>query len=359
MNNSLATVVYDVCGVFWDPVPQEFKLFAEHLYQSSKQRISLRQNEEIARFHLCVMLTALNFKKKYNLESINLQSAPIKKNIAHKLLVLFQRSLNLNHIELPIKSPSSSPKKSPGPKTPRKRKNDSSAPNTPSPLKKLSFGVGIDTPSKSQLTKKLEGVLNDEQQKHWGSSVPASFMDSQPSTPKKKQTPNSASSTPISKLTGKSISSNDIITLCNKFQIEQSVTENILETFKQYYAKISNEWMLICGLILNCYFIINHEPLKKNLGSKSQSIKQMFYLQNGGLLLEQINTSLSIVKDLIIHSKWIKELSKKYNYKDDNSQSSSVLHGMITPDVQYHSKAMVTKYNEWIQDVKFRLASKT
>ncbi|CCH40950.1 Origin recognition complex subunit 6 [Wickerhamomyces ciferrii] len=364
--------IRDVAPTLSEPYPQELRRLIDSLYDYSKFKISLSQNEEIARYHICAILAIERLKPQFNFQDPVLDKAPVPTKMVAQLLNIFQ-----NHFQVKSSKPTpvSTPKKkiddkklkvpTPSP-SPSKRKpgRPPGSPNKLTLRQKLEKASGDKSTSSSNSTPQnspKKQIISDE----FLQKTPKKNTQSQPNTPTKsilkfngnKTGPTSNYSSPTKYM--KLLSASEITALCNKFQLDTDVTQNIIETFKQYCRKVSNEWILLCGLIINCYFVIHHKVINEQLGSKTSTIKAMFSLQNGGLMLEQVNTSVNIAHNLIAYNKWFKQLKIKHGVSLESQSIASTTGNMISPEVQFHSAQKQKAYHDWLQKIKTELIQKS
>lgn len=349
----ITTAIRDVAPTLSEPYPQDLKRLIDNLYNSSKHKISLKQNEEIARYHICAIMAVNRLKNEKGFLDPVLDNSPVPTKVVLNLLKLFDANLQGSSINTPVS-------------TPQKRRIVDRDPKTgtpsPSPAKKRGRPPSA---IKLPLTEQLEAARSAGSKTTTPLNSPSKPLQSTTSkTPSKstmnspfKNPPASSYSSPSKHL--RLLSASEITALCNKFQLETDVVQNVLETFKQYCNKVSNEWILLCGLIINCYFVINHTVISEKVGSKTNVIKTMFSLQNGGLMLDEVNTSISIVQNLIAHNKWFKQLKIRNGFKIEEQTIASTSGNMISKDVQFHSESAQLAQKEWLEKVKHELLSGT
>lgn len=299
--------IRDVVPSLSQDVPDQLKQLTLNLYLASKNKINLRPNEEIARHHLSAYIATDRLSDRLRLPAPSLKNFPVPAKSAASLLGIFK-------LNLLSESTSSTPNT-----TPRKRP----IPTTPSPQKRAR-GRPPGTKTKTEFQKKLEAAAATDK------SIKNELIEEE-----------------IGPKDLKLLTSREITSLCNKFQLDSEIVSNILKTFQKYSRKLSNEWSLIVGLILNCYFVVNHKILKENIGFKTNVIKSMLTEQQGGLMLVEIQASIEIVSNLIIYNKWFKSLKNKYDYPIYELANLDQFGSMISSNYQFSSKKSINEYNEW------------
>lgn len=341
----ILTALRDVAPTLSEPYPQELKRLIDNLYNSSKHKIQLKQNEEIARYHICAIIAVNKLKQELGLLDPLLDKSPVPTRTALQLLHLFETSLQ-------IKGSKSTPVSTP------QKKRALEVEVTPSSTKRRGRPPSA---KKLPLTERLEALSSQTSKTPETSPIKsktaAFFKTSNGSPSVKSPTKYPGSSTYSSPSKHMQLlSASEITGLCNKFQLETSIIENILETFKQYCSKVSNEWVLLCGLIINCYFVINHKVISENVGSKTNVIKTMFSLQNGGLMLDEVNKSITIVQNLITHNKWFKQLKMKNDLSFEEQTIASTSGNMIPKSSQFRSNRLQKDYKEWVETIKHNIS---
>lgn len=347
----ITTAIRDVAPTLSEPYPQELKRAIDNFYNSSKHQIPLKQNEEIARYHICAVMAINRLKQEKGFLEPAYDKSPLPTKMFRQLVDLFEANLQTKSA---VTTPVSTPQK--------KRVLNKVETPTPSPARKRGRPPSA---KKLLLVDRLE-ALNTQDPTSAPFTSPTKLK-----TPKSQRTPHGSpsKSSPL-KSTGSTaysspskhmnvLSASEITALCNKFQLETNVIENVLDTFKQYCNKVSNEWVLLCGLIINCYFVINHEVISEKVGSRSNVIKTMFSLQNGGLMLDEVNKSITIVQNLISHNKWFKQLKIKYDLPFDEETIASTSGNMISKSAQFLSERAQHDQKAWIESVRHEISTRS
>lgn len=345
----IITAIRDVAPTLSEPYPQELKRMINNIYNSSKQKINLKQSEEIARYHICAIVAINRLKSEHGFLDPVLDNSPIPTKSVVQLLNLFEANLQ-------IKSSASTPIS-----TPQKKRiignetnpSPSGAKGAPSSAKKLKLTDKLDLIAAESQSSPETTPLNSPTKVKTPKSHNNLLKTPSKSSPLKRSIGGSGYASPSKHL--KLLSASEITALCNKFQLEQDVVSNVLDTFRQYFNKVSNEWVLLSGLIINCYFVINHQVINEKVGSRANVIKTMFSLQNGGLMLDDVNKSVTIVHGLISHNKWFKQLKLKFDFPLDEGTIASTSGNMISKDVQFNSKESQALQELWINKIKHEI----
>ncbi|CDR46172.1 CYFA0S22e00870g1_1 [Cyberlindnera fabianii] len=356
MNSSVTSAIRDVAPTLPEPIPDTLRQLTERLYASSRQKIPLKQHEEAARYHICAIVAVNRNLSELNITNPTLNGVPLPAKSCKELVQLFTSRLDAKNQN--ASSPIKNQNLTQTPKKDSTLKDKSTAPVTPSPRKRgRPPGSGRKTP----LTKKLEAAADD-------SPIKKTPQKSSPNKKLQKKIEAFAakdlappleatvSGLDLEALTSPEkqfilLSSREITALCNKFEIESEITKHIIDTFQQYFNKVTNEWILICGLVLNCYFVVNHRALESQVGAKTSVFKIMFNLQNGGLMLNDIHSSVGIVRSIIEYSRWFKKLRVKYNYPASESISFTS-DSMIGPAYRFHSAEAREQQAQWLDYVR-------
>ncbi|KAH3676150.1 hypothetical protein WICMUC_002172 [Wickerhamomyces mucosus] len=331
-NPYLDSAIRDVIPTVPDPIPESLRSLTERLYHSSKSKISLKPQEELARYHISAIVAA-NFKRsQLGLMAPAIDTVPLSTRSTKELIQVFQNTL------VGASSVQSTPKK----------KTKENSPVTPSPKKKVGRPKGSKgmTPFMKRLLEKDTGIsLSPSPSKRQKMQSISDSDNDDNETPEKNDNENKIH--PNLKL----LTSIEITALCNKFQLEEDVTKDVVRTFQRYFNKVSNEWIMICGLIINCYFVIHHEKIRDSIGSRILAMRAMFKLQNGGLMMTDVQSSVDVVKPLIEYNRWFKKLKQKYSYKE--TQYSLVNSGsMISKSYQFSKIQNDIQFIEWLGEVK-------
>ncbi|KAH3682161.1 hypothetical protein WICPIJ_006873 [Wickerhamomyces pijperi] len=392
MNSVLESVLHDVLPTV-HTLPANLKTETSNLYNRSRSIIPLRPNEESARYHICAILAVNKFKNELNVLGPSIDRVPLPPKTTRAFINMFNQQLNRgvrstnsspSKNRSPTKSLTGSPTKGRSPitnihdmrdllKTPRKRgrppKNPLSQSQSPHKIKspfmqRLEHASGslimndITSPNlSSSPSKSASGTSPLRKGEIYRDPEPGDtnnpFLDSQA------HEISIFDSSTLTKSQFKTLNSQEIITLCNKFQLPHHIVPHILSTFQKYHSTASNEWMILCGLILNCYFIIHHQGIKLHLGSKSKIIKTMFDLQNGGLLLSEMKKGISLVYGLIEFAGWFKKLSVEYGCTGDKQLQRNRINeeSFITQSWKFVEEGNSGKrdFEEWLSAMKLEI----
>lgn len=289
--NSIDAALNDVLPYLSGSFPQSLKQLTGRLYAASK-RIQLRPQEEVARHHLCALVAINQDLAQLNTTAPSLDSVPLPPKVAKELFQTFTRELG-------------------GPVTPTaKRLRDELTPmGSPSPSP-------IAWPTKKRMGRPPK-AKNPFMDKPIAATATITTTNTQVTETHEPLEPTMHPLLSISQ---------SVIALCNKFQLDITTTSHILATFHSYSDKVSKEWILICGLVLNCYYTIHHR-LMSEVGRRAKVEAAMFNLQQGQLLRSDIGKSVEIVRGFIGHARWFKNLKLEHGLKEQYKSYDSMLVG--------------------------------
>ncbi|CEP23681.1 unnamed protein product [Cyberlindnera jadinii] len=354
MNNTLDCAIRDVAPDLSGAIPAELKQLTSRLYASSRQKIPLRQQQELARHHLCAIVAVTKLSSRLNLTPASVSNVPLPPKLINELVTTFMTKLDGlgSSSNTPISTPSKArivdldTATTPMLQSPSLRASQladqSPTPTpttTPSPVKR-GKGRPPGSKNKSKFMKNLEKRM-------------PSLLQSDPGSP----STTSKVTESLRDVAGTSIdterhllllTTREIVVLCNKFQLDSTLANNVLETYHKYCYKVANEWILICGLILNCYLVVNNKLLAAVVGSKTNAIKTMFNLQKGGLMLSDVKQSIEITRPLVDHLRWFKCLKKEH---DAHDTSSINIGGNMLHNYKFSSEELLHDQEEWLNHI--------
>lgn len=325
--NAIDGAIRDVAPHVAGEIPTELRQLTSRLYASSKQRIQLRPQEEVARHHLCAIVAVQRHLHTLNITAPSLDGVPLPPKTAEALLTTFIKQLESPSV---TSTPTATPMATPQSNRVRELELVNTTTPSPSPSKR---GKGRPPGSKSKskfmkdLTKSLPSLLHNDKTK---TNITESLIDTQQHM--------------------LLLSSREITVLCNKFQLDSALTHNVIATYTKYWNKVANEWTLICGLILNCYNIIHHQLLDEVVGTRSEVERTMFSLQSGGLMRGDVHRSADVVLPLIVHQRWFKELKRQHGFVDAAQEVDSG--SMLVSRFRFHSLENTRAYDEWIAGIR-------
>jgi origin recognition complex subunit 6 len=335
--NAIDGAIRAVAPELLGPIPQDLRQLTSRLYASSKQKIPLKPQEEIARYHLCAAVAVTRQVEALNVASPTLDAIPLPPKSARDLVSRFMTQLE---------GASTTPQANSPFKTPQaQRVRDIGTPGTLEPSCQPPLKSPSDSPSKSPSKSPFKrgkgrpagsknmSLFAKDLRKNQQSALTSALIDAADAE-KNIQV----------------LISRQITTICNKFQLSARVVQDVLDTYQKYCNKVANEWILISGLVLNCYIVIHHKLLKDQVGGKASVSKIMLYEQKGGLTLSDIQRSVDIVRALIDHHTWFKELKKEYVH--DIDQDIMAYSGtMLVQRYMYHSKENREAQAEWVAGI--------
>lgn len=347
------------------------------LYNTSLNKVFLKQDEETARCHICAYIATEKLATKYMADlQYYMDRIPLEPKKVRNLLDVFKQNMfqmspvkNIQWTPSPKKrSPLKNSERftSKDPKelrqqlfgTPSKggsasklsspEKLASETPNT-SPMKtrrKLTFEEDSDGEDDSITTGNIGSLTGTVD--HVNKAKRTNEDDERDSgslEPKKKQARErrkTASSTPIPMLSNNNlltkknakISVKDIIDICNQFELPKEVAYCILDEYQANSTYLSCRWQLVCGLVLNCEFVVYNEKRRKDPRINHLLLEKMVYLMNARDITE-VTDCMKIVKEIIIGEKWFRNLQIEYNNFEGAKYEeviSSQLGSMLQPN---------------------------
>lgn len=368
----ISNAIRDIIPTHPEPYPKELIDYSSSLYSSSKTRNCILKNQyELARYHICVYLTIEKFEKRLDLPEPIVDKIPIPRNLIRKTVLEFKKNLNLSsngHGHGVTPSPS-----------PRKiailekvkensKKSDGSG-----------HGIGSLMTPPTKRIRKLNDIESDSGEDN--NDISDEYYSSDDSyTPKSRQTqlmtPNSSPSKNLkSKLlsagstkpkkrqmkkltscnsTTTSISTPLLISFCNRFDIPSDITKSILKTYANYYNRIKNPWGLLCGLVAVVYFKLNKDDIDNKLGFKIEFLSKLQLQQNGGLSQSDLQKWLKLINNLINSEKWFRDLDiSSVNNKIEIPISLNSSTSMIDFNTMYFSPIYNEEFENWCNLHKF------
>lgn len=358
----LELLLRDVIPTFQGPIPLQLVKFVESLHLLSLQKQPILPNKaDVGRMHICAYLGAEKYQERFSLPEASLRKVPLQPKIVDKILDDFRVNL-LDGIRSPSSTPFSTPTKNRV--SPTKALTSQNAPQISSPLKRLH---ALETPENDQKRPRLLADVESPFNPKNGSS---SLNDeASPFNPK-----GSKEGSPKKVLVSryqKRLTVADFISFCNNFYIPSTTTPLMVEAFlaqKHKFAKKS-EWLLACGLVHAAYIRVNHQILGSKMGAKNKFQDQLFQYQKGGLMKRMMVMWINVVEDAVKHESWIRDLERKFVYRDGANEGSShkaeiaaklgkgwdiieAIGGMVDASVMYDSQSQKEYYERWTGRVK-------
>lgn len=366
----ISNAIRDIIPTHPEPYPKELISYSSSLYSSSKTRNCILKNQyEIARYHICVYLTIEKFEKRLDLPEPIVDKIPIPRNLIRKTVLEFKKKLNLNNNITNVNS-LPSPRKI---AILEKIKENSKKSNDIS-------GIGSLMTPPTKRIRKLSDIESDDDISDEDYSSDDSY------TPRKKTnklqliTPNSSpsknlklklqsssvkpkkrqikklttSTTTTTTTTTNNISTPLLISFCNRFNIPSDITKSILKTYTNYYNRIKNPWGLLCGLVSVVYFKLNKDEIDNKLGFKIEFLLNLQKQQNGGLSKLDLQKWIKLINNLINSEKWFRDLDiSSINNKIEIPISLNSSTSMIDFNTMYFSPIYNQEFENWCKLYKF------
>lgn len=393
------------------------------LYNTSLNKVMLKQDEEVARCHICAYIASQKMNEKYMPDlCYYMDSIPLEPKKAKHLMNLFRQSLS-NSSPMKQFAWTPSPKKSrrspvkngdrftssdPGDlrkqlfgtptKVSQNDKNDQmTIPELPpmqtqeSPSitrRKLAFEeeeeeeeeetLGNESSSLKNTDKKAviedNDVDTDDYENHGSDFVseeetsdaqeskrrktkvskkvrkPQSEFKAAKALRKKGRVPNSLLTKKYCKM-----STEEIIRLCNDFELPRGVAYQIVEEYNINASRLVCPWQLVCGLVLNCTFIVFNERRHKDPRIDHFIISKMCGLMSTPRV-DDVIECVKLVKELIIGEKWFRDLQIKYD-DFDGIKYNEIIFRKLGSMLQT-TNILVTddQYNIWKRRIELDLA---
>lgn len=279
--------------------------YIDSLYSLSTMKLPLKQQEEVARYHLCAVVAVERMLEKHNLPHPEIDQIPVAPLVAKRLIVEIRDMVN-NKGGSPTKSRMLSPVKS-RVSTPRTNRKSAVSTPTSSATRKLFQDPKTPTPSAEGTPTRRSrgrppGALNRTTLEKMGQSPFQTASTIKVITPF------------LSPNKKKFISTPELISFCNKFQLPQQVTANVLHTFSEYHNRIKHEWALLCGLVALVYTIMHHDLINRKPSVKADFFDKLHSLQNGALLRQSLSEWINLIHEFFKDVKWVKQLKFEYGY---------------------------------------------
>lgn len=369
---------------------------SRRLYNSSLNKVMLKNDEEIARPYLCAFLACQLFEEKRKLTNLLyfIDRIPLEPRKAKNLIQLFKYQLVDNASPLKNYNWSPSPKKNKKQNSPLKS-TESLVSRNPEELRKDLFGSPsasriLKTPSASPLKDTLALTAKSAQASPLKTRRRLEFEEenledinefvssiSSPVKNKKKdsdispsreptpveisetsvilesptkrrgrprktdiregnQIPKSPEKKRISLLEKKhaKVSISEFFKLCNLFELPKDVTYPIYDFFQKNSSFLISPWQLVCGLILISSFIAHSKKCRKDPRTKLLIIQKML-IPMRTRSVQDITATIPIVKELITAETWYRNMQMRYNCFDGisfNEVSSQKLGSMLQKD---------------------------
>lgn len=149
----------------------------------------------------------------------------------------------------------------------------------------------------------------------------------------------------------------DVISLCNHFELPQSVSFTILDFYMINQSYLIYQWQLVCGLVLHCTFIVFNEKRRKDPRINHILLEKMMdYMRCDSV--NDIRECFNIVYELIVGEQWYRDLEIKYNYFEGLKYEESIkikLGSMLQDNKTLFND---DQYENWKQNILFDLSLK-
>ncbi|CAI4515482.1 CDG_1a_G0024680.mRNA.1.CDS.1 [Saccharomyces cerevisiae] len=392
------------------------------LYNTSLNKVMLKQDEEVARCHICAYIASQKMNEKHMPDlCYYIDSIPLEPKKAKHLMNLFRQSLSNSspmkqfawtpspkkNKRSPVKNggrfTSSDPKELRNqlfgtPTKVRKSQNNDSfvIPELPpmqtneSPSitrRKLAFEEDDDEDEeepgndglslKSHINKSITGTRNvdsDEYENHESDPTseeeplgvqesrsgrtkqnkavgkPQSELKTAKALRKRGRIPNSLLVKKYCKMT-----TEEIIRLCNDFELPREVAYKIVDEYNINASRLVCPWQLVCGLVLNCTFIVFNERRRKDPRIDHFIVSKMCSLMLTSKV-DDVIECVKLVKELIIGEKWFRDLQIRYD-DFDGIRYDEIIFRKLGSMLQT-TNILVTddQYNIWKKRIEMDLA---
>ena len=398
------------------------------LYNTSLNKVMLKQDEEVARCHICAYIASQKMNEKHMPDlGYYMDNIPLEPKKAKHLMSLFRQSLSNSS---PMKQFAWTPSPKKNKRSPVKN-GDRFTSSDPKELRKQLFGTPTkvgqseksDLPiipelppaqhfeSPSTTRRKLafeeeeeeeedddeeEAATADNDSSSKGHNIKTTFVNDDADTDdydnnesdfgseeemsgvqenkrrnakqvKKIRKPQSELKTakalrkrgrvPNSLLAKKycKMTTEEIIRLCNDFELPREVAYQIVDEYNINASRLVCPWQLVCGLVLNCTFIVFNERRRKDPRIDHFIISKMC-----GLMLtpkaDDVIECVKLVKELIIGEKWFRDLQIKFD-DFDGIKYSEIIFRKLGSMLQT-TNILVTddQYNIWKKRIELDLA---
>lgn len=153
------------------------------------------------------------------------------------------------------------------------------------------------------------------------------------------------------------IKTNDIISVCNQFEIPKDTAYNILHQFMELSTFLQCPWQLLCGLIINCTFIVHNEKRRKDPRIDHMILERMCLLMKTSDVSEVLNC-IKTVKEVIVGENWFRNLQIKYDNFDGAHFQEAIAARLGSMLQSNNILASDEQYNNWRrkidQDISLR-----
>lgn len=391
------------------------------LYNTSLNKVMLKQDEEVARCHICAYIASQKMNEKHMPDlCYYLDSIPLEPKKAKHLMNLFRQSLS-NSSPMKQFAWTPSPKKS---KRSPVKNGDRFTSSNPNDLRRQLFGTPTkighsekndsliipvlppmqtnDAPPvtrrklafeeeethdeelgskcvslKNHSTKGISGngetdideyenhesesgseeETSDVQERKGRKSIqnkrvkkPKSELKTAKTLRKRGRIPNSLLVKKYCKMT-----TEEIIRLCNDFELPREVAYKIVDEYNINATRLVCPWQLVCGLVLNCTFIVFNERRRKDPRIDHFIISKMCSLMLTSKVDEVIEC-VKLVKELIVGEKWFRDLQIRYD-DFDGIKYNEIIFRKLGSMLQT-TNILVTddQYNIWKRRIELDLA---
>ncbi|CCF58668.1 hypothetical protein KAFR_0F00710 [Kazachstania africana CBS 2517] len=349
------------------------------LYNTSANKVMLKNDEEVARAHICSYIACERLAEKHVPDlQFYMDRIPLEPKKIRNLIQVFKQNLlqmspvkNLSWTPSPKKQTISPLKghdsfSSRDPNELRNElfsplKNKSLSPSklkTPLPSVQLFERSESESPTKTR--RRLVFEKDDDNEEEDASAVVQSSQSPKKTVISESSVDNQAdevledeveplhakkrkvvSGSNVSKARGSfllrkyyKVTPQEVISLCNDFQIPKDVAYNILHEYLSHVNFLVCPWQLVCGLVLNCIFIVFNERRRKDPRIDLWIMQKMAGQMHCGEI-EDLTKCVNIVKEFLVGQAWFKELQIKHNFFDGKNYDeiiSTKLGSMLQPN---------------------------
>ncbi|CAB4254209.1 similar to Saccharomyces cerevisiae YHR118C ORC6 Subunit of the origin recognition complex [Maudiozyma barnettii] len=116
----------------------------------------------------------------------------------------------------------------------------------------------------------------------------------------------------------------EVIQLCNQFELPKAIALHVLDSFLINANYLMCPWQFLCGLVMNCVYVIFHERRSKDPRVDHLIMEKMLYSMHCSGV-EEVVECIKIVREVVTGEKWFRDMQINNNYFDGQDYEEVII----------------------------------
>ncbi|SMN18929.1 similar to Saccharomyces cerevisiae YHR118C ORC6 Subunit of the origin recognition complex [Maudiozyma saulgeensis] len=116
----------------------------------------------------------------------------------------------------------------------------------------------------------------------------------------------------------------EVIQVCNQFELPRAIALHVIDSFLMNANYLMCPWQFVCGLVMNCVYVVFHERRLKDPRVDHLIMEKMMHLMHcpGA---EEVVECIKIVKESLTGEKWFRDMQINNNYFDGQGYEEVII----------------------------------